>query len=232
MGNRGKLREQQRARELRAHGWAMPDIAEELGVAKSSVSLWTRDVEIPETVPRRKRPRRKYGPNKLERRKQAEIEELAWIGKQEIGTLSERDLLITGTALYAGEGAKRDGGVRFANTDPAFIALFCRWLRHFFTIDESRLRVVLYLHADLDLDAAMTYWSHLTGVPFTRFGKPYRAPTDPTIRTAKHEFGCCTVRYSCSRTHRAVMGLVRALMSAPLTADLHGGSMLDRHDPG
>lgn len=232
MGNRGKLHEQQRARELRAHGWAMPDIAEELGVAKSSVSLWTRDVEIPETVPRRKRPRRKHGPNKLQRRKQAEIEELARVGKQEIGILSERDLLITGTALYAGEGDKSDGMVGFANTDPAFIALFCRWLRHFFTIDESRLRVVLYLHADLDLDAATTYWSQLTGVPSTQFGKPYRAPTDPTIRTAKHQFGCCTVRYSCSRTHRAVMGLVRALMSAPLTADLRGGSMLDRHDPG
>jgi hypothetical protein len=146
--------------------------------------------------------------------------------------LSERDFLTTGAALYAGEGAKNDGAVSFANTDPAFIALFCRWLRHFCSVDESRLRVTLYLHADLDLAAATTYWSELTEVPPAQFGKPYRAPTDPTIRTAKHEFGCCTVRYSCARTHRAVMGLVRGVLEAPLGADGYGPGILNTFGPG
>jgi hypothetical protein len=43
--------------------------------------------------------------------------------------------------LYAGEGSKTDGDVRFANTDPAMMRFFCAWLRHFFVIDEARLRV-------------------------------------------------------------------------------------------
>jgi hypothetical protein len=30
----------------------------------------------------------------------------------------------------------------------------------------------------------------------------------------KHEFGCVYVRYSCSRTHRRIMGLIRALLSS------------------
>ncbi len=38
--------EQERARALRAEGYTMPEIATELGVSKSSVSLWTRDVEF------------------------------------------------------------------------------------------------------------------------------------------------------------------------------------------
>jgi transcriptional regulator with XRE-family HTH domain len=46
MGYRGKLQEQERARELRAQAWTLREIADELGVAKSSVSVWVRDVEF------------------------------------------------------------------------------------------------------------------------------------------------------------------------------------------
>ena len=102
----------------------------------------------------------------------------------------------------------------FANTDPAMVAFFCAWLRRFFDIDESRLRVRVYLHEGLDLDAAERFWSEVTGVPRTQFRAPYRAKADPTIRLTKHEHGCVYVRYSCSRTHREIMGLVRALLSS------------------
>jgi transposase len=44
MGYRGKVEEQERARALRAEGHTLADIAAKLGVAKSSVSLWVRDV--------------------------------------------------------------------------------------------------------------------------------------------------------------------------------------------
>ena len=46
MGYGGKVVEQQRARELRAQAWTRQDIATELGVSKSSVSLWVRDVDF------------------------------------------------------------------------------------------------------------------------------------------------------------------------------------------
>jgi hypothetical protein len=92
------------------------------------------------------------------------------------------------------------------------IVFFCAWLRRFFQIDESRLRMTLYLHQGLDLAAATAYWSALTGIPAAQFQKPYRAVPDPSIRRAKHVHGCVTVGYSCSATHRAIMGLVAALL--------------------
>ena len=150
VGYRGKVVEQARACALRAEGWTVPEIAAELGVARSSVSLWVRDVPY---VPRRGRPARTT-PNALQRRKADEIARLAAEGRARIGELSERDLLIAGTALYAGEGDKTDGAVGFANSDPRMILLFCRWLRRFFDVDERRLRVRLYLHEGLDLGAA------------------------------------------------------------------------------
>ena len=102
----------------------------------------------------------------------------------------------------------------FANSDPMMMAFFCAWLRRFFTIDESRMRVRVYLHEGLNLDAAHSHWSEVTGVPLGQFRHPYRAVPDATIRKAKHEYGCASVLYSCTRTHRAIMGLVRALLSS------------------
>ena len=209
MGYGGKVAEQERARELRARSWTLAEIAAELGVAKSSVSLWVREVEF---VPRARRmgPRR---PSSLTVAKEREIEELRVAALETLGHLSEREFLVAGTALYAGEGAKTDGGVKFANTDPRMILFFVTWLRTFFPVDESRLRMALYLHQGLDLDGAHAFWSALTRIPVHQFRKPYRAVADRSIRSNKHPMGCPAVVYSCSRTHRHVMALVAALLS-------------------
>jgi transcriptional regulator with XRE-family HTH domain len=220
VGYRGKLAEQERARALRAEAWTLNEIAAELGVSKSSVSLWVRDVRFDEparaarAVANRNRGAQSRRPSQLRREKEAEIERLLVEGRQRIGALSDRDLLIAGTALYAGEGTKTDGAVAFANSDPRMVILFCRWLRQFFVIDEARLRVYLYLHAGLDLNAARAFWSSTTGIPLSQFGKPYRAVPDPSIRRSKHPMGCPRVSYSCSSTHRRIMGLVEALLSS------------------
>ena len=128
--------------------------------------------------------------------------------------LGDEAFFAAGIALDAGEGGKTDGAVTFANCDPLMIAYFCRWLRRFFAVDESRLRVRLYVHVGLDLEAAETFWSQLAQIPRSQFGKAYRAVADPSIRRNKHQHGLARIDYSCSRTHREVMGLVRALLSS------------------
>ena len=46
MGYGGKFVARERARELRAQSWTLQEIADELGVAKGSVSVWVRDVDF------------------------------------------------------------------------------------------------------------------------------------------------------------------------------------------
>lgn len=199
MGYRGKVVDQERARELRADAWTLQEIADELGVAKSSVSLWVRDVRF-DPKPRQRPAFR--NPSSLHLAKLAQIEEMNDWGKEQIGVLSDAAFMAAGVALYAGEGAKRDHCVNFANADAEMIRFFCAWFRHFFDVDESRMRMRVYLHDGLDIDAAQGFWSELTGVPLAQFGKPYRAVADATRRSNKHEHGCAYVVYSCSRTHR------------------------------
>jgi hypothetical protein len=196
---------------LRAQNMTLADIATELGVSKSSVSLWVRDVPF---TPSRRRTGPKRNTHPASRAKHQQIDDRNRLGIERIGILSDEAFLAAGVALYAGEGSKTDGQVRFANTDAQMVAFFCAWLRHFFDIDESRLRVRVYLHEGLDLDAAERYCSRVSGVSRAQFRAPYRAKADPTIRHAKHEFGCVYVNYGCSKTHRSIMGLVRALLSS------------------
>ena len=94
------------------------------GVSKSSVTLWVRDVSFKAAVARSAQGRRR-DPNALQRRKQGEIERLLEEGRARIGRLSEREFLVAGVALYAGEGAKRDGALKSANSDPRMIFFFC-----------------------------------------------------------------------------------------------------------
>jgi len=211
MGYGGKLPEQRRARELRAGAWTLAEIATELGVSKSSVSVWVRDVEF---VPQpRNRGHSSHRPHPLRLRKEAEIERCLAEGRQRIAQLTDKEFLVLGLALYAGEGGKGEGEIRFANSDPRMIVTFITWLRRFFDIDESRLRMRLYLHADLDVDAAIAYWSSLTGVPVEQFTKPYRAVPDRSMRRNRHVYGCPSISYGCSHTHRRVMGMVAAILS-------------------
>lgn len=224
MGYRGKLSEQARARELRARAWTLQAIADEVGVSKSSVSVWVRDVAF---TPRQRdrTAARQRPPNALQRRKQAEIASLRDAGRERIGGLSDRDLLVAGVALYAGEGGKTDGSVELSNTNAAMARLFCTWLRAFFDIEERRLRARLYLHEGLDLEAAIHHWSGVTSIPPKQFTRPYPAAPDAGRRGSKHPHGCITVRYACSRTHRQVMGLVDALLDPGALASCDASSV-------
>ena len=106
MGYRGKLAERQQARQLRRTGLPLAEIAARLGVSKSSVSLWVRDVEFDPPPPRGRR----RAPNALQRRAGRD-RPAGRGGPGRIGRLSEREFLVAGVALYAGEGSKRDGAV-------------------------------------------------------------------------------------------------------------------------
>src|SRR5215216_6198506 len=101
-----------------------------------------------------------------------QIADLNREARERIGTLSDGEFLVSGVALYSGEGAKGDGTVQFANTDPMMIRFFCAWLRRFFDVDELRLRVRVYLHQGLDLERAETFCSTLTGVPLSNSDRP------------------------------------------------------------
>jgi hypothetical protein len=212
MGYRGKLDEQVRARHLRGRGWTLQEIADELGVAKSSVSVWTRDVVVPESGAPPARRRVTGDDHPARRRRLAELREICVAASGTIRSLSEREHLVAGLGLYAGDGGKTEKEVRFTNSNTELIVFFCAWLRRFFVIDEPRLRVRIYLHEGLNLERAVAHWSAATEIPEGQFLKPYRAVPRESIRHNKHEHGCAHIVYNCTRTQREILALTDAMV--------------------
>ena len=212
MGYRGKLEERERARELRARSWTLVEIADELGVAKSSVSVWTRDVDF---VPRpRNRGHASHKPHPLTLKKRAELQRCRDEAVRFADSLTNRDLQLFGYALYVGEGAKTEAsGLRLANTSPDVMLVFLRWLRMFFEIDERRLNARLYLHEGLDLETAEAYWSELLSIPRERFHAAYRPVQRSSFKASKHQLGCVSVGYTDVSVFRRVMATGRQITS-------------------
>jgi hypothetical protein len=144
-------------------------------------------------------------------KKEAEIEQCRQDAEAWAGRLTDRELTMFALGLYAGEGDKTGGEVAMANTNPLYLQVFLTWLRRTFEIDESRLRVLLYLHDGLDLDAALAFWCDKLRIPREQFTKPYRAVPDASIRHSKHVNGCPKVRYGDTSIKRRVLAMIEAV---------------------
>ncbi|MFJ6571975.1 helix-turn-helix domain-containing protein [Streptomyces sp. NPDC091292] len=192
-----------RARELRAQGWTYNQIQAELGCSKSSVSLWVRDLPKPELMTpseQARRASRKRWDKELALR-DVQRQQTKAAASSEVGTLSDRELLFVGAALYWAEGTKdkpyaRREDVLFINSDPGVIRLYLAWLR-LLDVDPDRLRYRLMIHITADPDAAKRYWADLVGVDPATFQKTTLKQHNPkTVRKNVGEDyrGCLVIR--------------------------------------
>ncbi|GAB1329203.1 hypothetical protein [Streptomyces sennicomposti] len=164
-----------RARELRLQGRTYDQIQIELGCSKSSVSLWVRDLPRPERrdpSEQAKLAARKRWEHELAVRDEQRRQTKA-VAMGEIGVMSDRDLFLTGVALYWAEGAKdkpyaRRENVLFINSDPNVIRIFRSWL-DLLGVEQERLRYRVMIHETGDVEGAERYWSDLLKVDASQF---------------------------------------------------------------
>lgn len=158
---------------LRKNGWSYNVISERLGVAKSTLSHWLREVPyIPNAVVRG---RIRNGPAKAWRRsherKMEKIAEAKQTAAQEIGILTKRDLWMLGIGLYIGEGTKLYESIRIINSDPDVVRLAIQWLRKVCRLNKENISIAVHLYPDVNHEQALRHWSKVTGVAITQFYK-------------------------------------------------------------
>jgi transcriptional regulator with XRE-family HTH domain len=194
-----------RARDLREQGFDYSQIAAELGVSKSSVSLWVRDLPRPpglsyeECRNRIAEGVRRYWAAERPIR-EAERAAARAAAAAQIGQLSNREILITGAIAYWCEGGKnkpdrRDDRVNFINSDPALIKLFLRFL-DVAGVGRERLIFRVYIHESADLAAAQRLWLDVTQARPDQFRRPVLKRHNPrTIRknTGDGYHGCLRI---------------------------------------
>jgi hypothetical protein len=178
-----KPEEKRRAKLLRVNGNSIKDIAKELQVSPSSVSLWCRDVvlskqQIADLERRAKDPHygRRLEYSQAQRRSRVEKEEKLMLkGTQDVGQLSRRELFLVGVALYWSDGFKKDSQVGFANSDPQMIKLFVKWLIECCgrSVEELLFRVTVNSAHQYRVEEVQQYWADVLAVSMDSFQKPF-----------------------------------------------------------
>jgi transposase-like protein len=148
-----KTAERLEARRLRREeGRSVKEIAKTLGVARSTVSLWVRDIEL--TTEQHAALLARNPAYNRQRRGQAVVRERGRLRRRTYQLAGRRrvrsgePLFVAGCMLYWGEGDKARGSVGLSNSDPEVIRLFGRFLRECFQVPDEQMRVSCYLFTD------------------------------------------------------------------------------------
>jgi transcriptional regulator with XRE-family HTH domain len=219
-----------KARDLRRQGLDYEEIVAELGVSKSSVSLWVRDMPRPPGLSYEESRKRSadgvrrywalHGPIR-----EAEREAISAAAAAQIGQLNDREILIAGAIAYWCEGAKnkpyrRSDRVTFLNSDPALIKFFLRFLE---AADIGREDLVyrVQIHETADVEAAQRFWLDVTQANPSQFRRPTLKRHNPkTVRknTGRDYHGCLRIDVlRSSALYRQIEGWAAAAMSAGAT---------------
>jgi len=165
--------EKQQAITLRKKGLSYREILQRVSVAKSTLSLWLRDVGL--AKPQRQRLTLKKisamrrGWETIHAQKLKRIALIKDEAFREVGMISKRDRWILGTALYWAEGAKEKNGtatlLKFSNSDVAMVTIFRNWLTEFLHIPKDKLKYDLYIHESADWQRSKKWWAGHMNIP-------------------------------------------------------------------
>ncbi|MFA6278686.1 MAG: helix-turn-helix domain-containing protein [Candidatus Paceibacterota bacterium] len=214
-----KLKEKEQAIRLRRQGKTFNEIVARLGVAKSSVSLWVKDLDLPPKAQERIASLQTAGQKAARKSKMAKTQQnLLRIRNESIDIIEKMNFdkytaLVTCSLLYWCEGAKtlNDKTFTFTNSDPVLVQAFLKLMRTAFELDERKFRVRMHLHEYHNENVQKRFWSVITEIPQSQFRQTYWKPH--TGKNTKEGYpGCIHVMYYDVYVSRKVCAVARAFL--------------------
>jgi len=203
----------EKAFKLRVKGYSIKEIADKLNIAKSTVSLWVRDIKLNKKAQERLKKRRLLPYYKIalrwDAKRKKEQEELNLIARNIVKEIKNdiNQKRVYCSLLYWCEGAKGyNDSIRFVNSDPVLIKTFLKLFRDSFPIEESKFRVLMHLHSYHNENLQKEFWSNLTQIPKNQFNKTFLKPN--TKKRIRNDYpGCVVISYH----DRKLARLLRAI---------------------
>jgi hypothetical protein len=213
-----KKDKREEARRLRSeNGMAITDICKQLGVAKSSVSMWVRDIVLTE-----------------EQKAALHIQHYAYWAQirgahtnaikgherrviyQEEGRQKAREgdpLHLAGCMLYWGEGSKSKNELGLGNSDADLLASYVRFLKESLCVDTSKIviRVYCYLGNGLTEYEIEDYWLSKLNLPRENLRKTITnlQPKSSQQKGRKLKYGTCKVSVYDTQLLQHVFGAIQ-----------------------
>ena len=210
-----RLEDKQKAIKLRVQGKSYREIQNAIpNLSKSTLSGWIKNVNL--TAEQEANLQRN-----LERITFAARAKTAWTKKRnntrkkeafyqkvkgEVPLLAKNSLFFPGLFLYWAEGAKTQEQIQFANSDPRIIRLMIRWFQEICDVPKEKMRIHIYIHDVYKNENCEAFWSKVTKVPVSKFGKTTYKPTIHRIKKNPQYKGVCRIDINDVWLFRRIIG--------------------------
>lgn len=190
---------------LRKLGKSLPYIHTKLGIPKSTLSYWLKNIELTDgqknklesdwknaLVKARKKAVIWHNDAKANRINVSENE-----GRLLLDNIDYKNNDITELALallYLGEGTKAQGETGMGSSDPLILKFFVNSLRTIYKVPENKIKCSLHLRADQNPNEMMGFWSKQLNISEENFTKPYKDNRTKGTMTYDSYKGVCIVR--------------------------------------
>jgi hypothetical protein len=190
---------------MRISGDSIRDIEFKLGIPKSTLSGWFKNIKIS------KRHKSKLDAKWRNALIKARTKAAAWHNREKDArilmaqnnanlTLKKIDIEnkeimeLALSILYLGEGFKRKSVTGIGNSDPMILLFFVNAISKIYNIEVNKMRCNLHLRADQDSEKLKLYWSNVLGIPVSNFGKASIDKRTHGTKTYDSYKGVCVVR--------------------------------------
>lgn len=209
--------DRRKAIEFRLKGFTYSEIRKELNLSKSTLSDWLTNYPLTkkqlEKVALKKDVRIEHYRESCAKRRQNIEEKIYSQEKQFWLPLSKRELFLAGLFLYWGEGTKVGSGVvTVSNCDPRVIKFALYWFKECLFIPLNKIRVLVHLYSDMEIEKELNYWSKILEIPRTNFTKPYvKSSTRAGLTYKSFGHGTCNITYLNVETKRKITQAIKAI---------------------
>jgi len=223
-------KEKVQAIQLRKQGLSYNEIGAKLKISKSTLSYWLSEIELSQKAKSRLSARVYVGSivGLIRRNKnqtalaQERANKIRTEARKESLSLMYDPLFLTGISLYWAEGYKKGAAgskwksIDFANSDPEMIKVIMKFFRKFLKIDDSKIKIQLMAHRNVDIDKAVEFWSKLTKIPTSQFIKTYATASKSSKNKRKPNsltFGTVHIRINDVKLFFRIIGWIDGLKS-------------------
>ena len=189
-----RLGDRQQAEQLRRNGTSIRTISNLLGVPKTTVSGWVKNISLTEEQKLKLGQNRQQaallGAREAVNRFRLKILREAY---SEWALLKTDPVFIFGLALYIGEGTKSPHSPGITNCDPRVLRAVISFYK-LIGVDPTKLKVSLQIHHATQIEGAQLFWSRELDIPITQFTKPFVRKSQVTKRHKDQKYGTCHIR--------------------------------------
>lgn len=189
---------------LRKRGFSLKKIESEIGIRRSTLSGWLKNVQLTDSQ------REKLHNNWKEGLIKAREKAAAWHNAQKEVRLLEAEqaalevlerlpndkyvLDLALALLYLGEGSKKNNETSLGSSDALILRFFIEALRKNYKVPSVKFICYLYIRADQDPNQVKNHWSQKLGLPLENFRNVQIDKRTIGSRTYADYWGVCVVR--------------------------------------